>query len=63
MMLTSEEKEALQSINANRVSPHKHVIVSLKARKLIVPSSSGSFVITPTGLRAMQAKTLKKEKP
>lgn len=63
MRLTTEEQEALRSISANRVSPHKHVIASLKARKLIVPSSSGSFIVTLTGLRAMQATTLKKESP
>ena len=62
MQLSNDEHEALQAINANRVSPHRHVIASLRQRKLIVPTSSGSFTITPTGLRLMQTTTLKKER-
>ena len=62
MPLTQEEHEALREINANRLSPHKHVIKSLRERKLIVPGTTGSFLITPTGLRKMmQATTMKKE--
>lgn len=61
MPLSQQEREVLEAINANKVSTHRDLIKSMRERRLIALSSSGSFTITPTGLQQLQSSTPKKE--